>query len=430
MGTTDLTRESSELDDLDRAATRAFNAGRAEEAERIWMQMRAIAPRNRNALFGLGCAAMQRGDAVAARALLMSAHEAAPGDTATLMTLAVACRACGDQDNEIAAIATALRIDPKHLPALLAKAAVLERLDHADAFATYNEALAAAPREWPAEHRAALEHAKDFTDRRKRSMFNALSERMAALASEMSPAELGRWREAASVMAQLTRPYNHECHKLFVPRLPAMPFYDRAQFPWVEALEAKTDVIRAELQAALRVKQKDFVPYVTLDRAGGETEEWKELNQSTRWSVFYLWKNGVRDEENAALCPETMKALDLADQAHIAGACPNAMFSALAPRTRIPPHSGESNARLVCHLPLIVPENCGGLRVGFEQRPWKTGEALFFDDSIEHEAWNDSDELRVILLFDVWHPQLTKLDREMVNALVSAEADYKAGRGR
>ncbi len=104
------------------------------------------------------------------------------------------------------------------------------------------------------------------------------------------------------------------------------------------------------------------------------------------------------------------------------------MFSALAPRTHIPPHTGESNARLVVHLPLIVPENCGSLRVGFEQRAWRVGEALIFDDSIEHEAWNNSDELRVVLLFDVWNPQLTQQDREIVNTLVSTEADFAKSR--
>ena len=70
------------------------------------------------------------------------------------------------------------------------------------------------------------------------------------------------------------------------------------------------------------------------------------------------------------------------DHASIAGNCPNAMFSALAPRTHIPPHHGETNARIVVHLPLIVPEKCGGIRVGFQQREWKVGELLIFDDSI------------------------------------------------
>lgn len=221
----------------------------------------------------------------------------------------------------------------------------------------------------------------------------------------MSGSEGGRSREAASILAKMTTPYDPECHKLFVPRLAAQPFFERSQFAWVEALEAKTDVIRSELMRALEAQGEAF--------------------HSKPWSVFYLWLNGKADEANLALCPETVKALAAVDQAHITDACPNAMFSALAPRTHIPAHTGESNARLVVHLPLIVPEKCGTLRVGFEEREWKVGEALIFDDSIEHEAWNNSDELRVVLLFDIWHPALSLKDREMVNALVAVESEFR-----
>jgi aspartyl/asparaginyl beta-hydroxylase (cupin superfamily) len=105
--------------------------------------------------------------------------------------------------------------------------------------------------------------------------------------------------------------------------------------------------------------------------------------------------------------------------AAIAGLCPNAMFSALAPHTEIPPHTGETNARLVVHLPLIVPEKCS-YRVGFEHRTWTEGELLIFDDTIEHTARNDSDALRVVLIFDVWNPLLAPEEREVVRTLAAA----------
>jgi aspartyl/asparaginyl beta-hydroxylase (cupin superfamily) len=96
------------------------------------------------------------------------------------------------------------------------------------------------------------------------------------------------------------------------------------------------------------------------------------------------------------------------------------MFSLLAPRTRIPPHVGVSNARLVCHLPLIVPEGCW-FRVGAETRAWTSGEAFVFDDTIEHEAMNDSDALRVVFIFDIWHYDLGEAERESVAALIGSE---------
>ena len=103
----------------------------------------------------------------------------------------------------------------------------------------------------------------------------------------------------------------------------------------------------------------------------------------------------------------------------ISGRSPNAMFSLLAPGTRIPPHNGVANTRLVCHLPLIVPEGCW-FRVGAETRAWQVGEAFVFDDTIEHEAANDSDQLRVVLIFDVWHPDLDPIEREAVTAVIEA----------
>ena len=95
------------------------------------------------------------------------------------------------------------------------------------------------------------------------------------------------------------------------------------------------------------------------------------------------------------------------------------MFSLLAPHTAIPPHVGVNNTRLVCHLPLIVPEGCW-FRVGAETRHWERGKAFVFDDTIEHEALNPSDQLRVVFIFDLWAPALSVSEREAVAAVISA----------
>ncbi|HEU4877451.1 MAG TPA: aspartyl/asparaginyl beta-hydroxylase domain-containing protein, partial [Sphingomicrobium sp.] len=120
-------------------------------------------------------------------------------------------------------------------------------------------------------------------------------------------------------------------------------------------------------------------------------------------------------------CPATMALLETIDQPSIGGAGPNAMFSLLAPHTAIPPHVGVNNARLVCHLPLVVPGGCW-FRVGAETRHWRESEAFVFDDSIEHEALNPTNQLRVVFIFDVWHPGLSAVEREAVAALIEAEA--------
>ena len=98
---------------------------------------------------------------------------------------------------------------------------------------------------------------------------------------------------------------------------------------------------------------------------------------------------------------------------YIPGRAPSAFFSMLKPHRRIPPHTGVTNTRAIIHLPLIVPQGCG-FRVGGEVRPWVVGRPFAFDDTIEHEAWNDSDELRSVLIFDVWNPHLTERERDII----------------
>ena len=172
----------------------------------------------------------------------------------------------------------------------------------------------------------------------------------------------------------------------------------------------------------MREDAKDFKPYVDHPQ-GAPGMQWRELNHSPRWSVLFLWKDGERREDACARCPRTAAAMETIPTIHIPNFAPTIMFSTLAPHTHIPPHSSVTNARLVVHLPLIVPPDCR-FRVGNETREWREGEAWIFDDTIEHEAWNDSDQLRVILMIDVWNPYLTEAERDLVSDLLNGVRDY------
>lgn len=142
------------------------------------------------------------------------------------------------------------------------------------------------------------------------------------------------------------------------------------------------------------------------------------LNDAS-WSAFFLWKDGAPVPGNAERCPRTLAALADLPLCRIPGRTPSILFSRLTPGARIPPHTGFLNTRLICHLPLIVPPNCY-LRVGNEQREWRAGKAWVFDDTIEHEAVNGSDRSRVVLIFDIWRPELTLDERSQVAALLAA----------
>jgi aspartyl/asparaginyl beta-hydroxylase (cupin superfamily) len=120
----------------------------------------------------------------------------------------------------------------------------------------------------------------------------------------------------------------------------------------------------------------------------------------------------------------TLAALEAAPLARIKGRTPSILFSRLKPGARIAPHTGFLNTRLICHLPLVVPPGCY-FRVGNDQRQWEKGKAWVFDDTIEHEAWNSSGEPRVVLIFDIWRPELSDEERGLVAALIEAVDSYE-----
>src|SRR5262249_11971673 len=161
-----------------------------------------------------------------------------------------------------------------------------------------------------------------------------------------------------------------------------------------DRIEAATDDIREELVNVLAEGQEVLEPYVSHARGGKTLEQkWRELQQSRRWGVYFLWREGVAYPEHIAKCPKTVAALESWPRCDVPGCGPTAVFSILDAHTRIPAHTGVNNTRLVVHVPLIVPPGCG-FRVGAEQREWEPGKAFVFDDTIEHEAWNNSDEPR------------------------------------
>jgi aspartyl/asparaginyl beta-hydroxylase (cupin superfamily) len=208
-----------------------------------------------------------------------------------------------------------------------------------------------------------------------------------------------------------------------MPQLPAIEFFERDEFPWLDQIEAATDDIRSELINVLADGSAAVEPYVAVQGTPGPG--WRELNHSRRWGVFYLWKAGEAMLENQARCPKTVAALSSWPKCELAGTAPTATFSILDAKTRIPPHVGVNNARLICHLPLIVPPGCG-FRVGAETREWQPGKAFVFDDTIEHEAWNDSDASRAVLIFDIWNPHVSPAERELVSTLTVGVGEFYA----
>ena len=362
-------------------------------------------------------AAASTGDFARALGLLEQAVRQEGASAELWLKLTAMRRAAGDAAGALQAVERALALSPLDFSALLSRALLLERMGDARAPEAFTHAVAQAPPEdrIPSPMKNAVEHA-----RRSAAEHQATTEAglMAAIPPGLEARERKRVERFVSNASRRTRHFHQEPTDFHYPGLPELDFHDREEFPELDGLEAATSTILAEFEALIAAEVAEAVPYIQYpDHV--PVAQWKELNKNPDWTAIHLLQNGRRVDANARHCPKTMKAIAALPQPHVPGASPNAMFSLLAPRTRIPPHTGVANTRLVCHLPLIVPPNCG-FRAGATTVEWEVGKAFVFDDTIEHEAWNDSDRLRVVLIVDLWPPALGPAEREAVAAVIGA----------
>ena len=370
-----------------------------------------------------GIEALRLGDARKARESFERIVAAGQADASAYMGLAYACAGLKDHPAARAAVDRALALEPRNLRALIMKADYLAALGDARAASSfYRAVVSTAPPadQLPADLRSELARAQDMCGRYAAQFEAFLRERLAArgLAEGRSS---GRFRDSLDILTGSKKIYFQEPRQYFFPGLPQIQFYERGDFPWLDKVEAATADIRAELIEILK-QESAFKPYVEGNPNLPQTNPQGMLD-NPEWSAFYLWKNGAIVPENAARCPKTLNALDDVPLARVPGRSPSILFSLLRPGARIPPHTGEVNTRLICHLPLVVPDKCS-FRVGNDTRVPVEGNAWVFDDTIEHEAWNGSDRTRVILLVEIWRPELTAAERAMVSAMFEAIDAY------
>ncbi|MGI9169235.1 MAG: aspartyl/asparaginyl beta-hydroxylase domain-containing protein [Caulobacteraceae bacterium] len=357
----------------------------------------------------------------------LSRIEPAQADADTFLDKALALRMLGDLGSAVAALDGALALEPKHFLALLSKGALLERLGRAkQAAATYRNALTVAPPDdvLPPSLAAPVERARQAVRLNTDALADHLRASLTELRESFRGEPLDRFDESLEIFSGRTRAYVQEPLLLNYPCLPAIAFHDRRDFPWLAELEAATADIAEEYQAVAEVRAGEFAPYIAYP-PGAPVNQWGELNHSPRWSSFFLWRDGVRQDGACAACPRTAALLARLPMADQPGFAPTAMFSVLEARTRIPPHTGSANTRLIVHLPLVLP-GPAAFRVGNVTRPWRMGEAWLFDDTIEHEAWNDADAARAILILDIWNPLLSPAERTLVSAMMTAANAFKA----
>lgn len=394
-----------------------LQGGRLQQAESLSRELLSRKPESIPGLQAASMAAMQRGQFKEALTHLDKLAELLPDDIQVLGNLGLAAFECGDFSRARESFAQTLRLDPGNLPGLVYHGFSCERLgeDH-QAASSFLRAQRIAERigakGLPANLRGPMNHVSEFVRHRLASV---IAGQLQPLKAQYGDQALARIQASADIFTghRPARPSHPELRPrlAYIPDLPVRMFFEREEFSWITKLEEATDDIREELLTVLK-EDSSFKPYINHPAGSRRAQEWKEINQSMDWASFHLYRHGERIEENCARCPKTTEVLESLDLHRVPGYSPEVMFSVLRPHSRIPAHTGTLNGRLVVHLPLIVPEDCGGLRVADEQRGWREGECMIFDDAYVHEAWNHSDDTRIVLILDTWNPDLSEPERE------------------
>ncbi len=327
---------------------------------------------------------LAKGEPARARDFLDQIIGAGRADAGVWLALAHTRAMLGDKPGSAAAIDHALTLSPNDLTALLAKADYLaSEGDRRGASAFYGAALHYMPRfaQLPPHLQEGLRRAQAANHRVASELEDFIRAKLEAdgFGAAQAPPRFAR---AVDLLLGKRRAYPQAPQYFFYPELPPIQFFDRRAFPWLEAVEAATADIRTELNGVIGGA---FKPYVTRTPGRPQRNQAGMLDNPS-WSAFFLWKNGAA-QAGAARCPRTIAALERAPLTRIPNRTPSILFSKLAAGAQIPAHNGMLNARLICHLPLIVPAGCE-FRVGNEVQSWEEGKAWVFDDTIEHEAWN------------------------------------------
>jgi len=370
--------------------------------------------------------AMASGNMRGAEALLRDAIAQERGEVRLWLNLATVRRQLQDFDGAFQALREALALDNRNFTALLMQAALLDKLGRAnDAALAYAIALVQAPPddELDGPTRQAVARAREVHGKHVAELGHYVRDHVGLARDALTQAEKRRLESFIDTTLRTRKRYRQEPMEYAYPGLPDIEFYEREEFPWLPEFEAATADIQRELGRILVEDEAGFSPYIQYDDHL-PLDQWRELNKSPRWSAFHFYDKGHAIEERCARAPATMAAVRRLPQAVVDQRSPTAMFSVLQPKTRIPPHTGIANFRLVVHLPLVLPGGCG-FRVGGEQREWRLGEAWVFDDTIEHEAWNESDEIRIILICDIWSPRLSPAEREAIRVVIAATDVYR-----
>ena len=360
--------------------------------------------------------AIRRGQFAGAAVLLRALSAELPETTMPWEMLARAEEGCGDIAAAHAALDRRLKLDKRDIGALLLKARLFEHDGEARAASSFYQAALnqqAFAGGCPKRLEPLLAHGQAYIAQSSARFTEHLLDTIDA---PRSP----RVEAALDLLTGKRQLYLQQPSVFYFPEMPQRQFYEPAEFLWLAPMLALLPAMRAELAAVEAEAGGAFSPYIT--RPANRPAPNNPLLDDPAWGVFWFWKDGEPVPENAARCPATMAALEHAPMPRMPERAPVAHWSRLLPGAHIAPHHGMLNTRLICHIPIRTAPACT-LRVGNETRAWRDGVPLIFDDSIEHEARNAGGEIRTVLLFEIWRPEIAEDERAALVQIFGAIGD-------
>lgn len=421
-----MSLESSLLDARNRLA-----AGHADAAATAYRQVLQLDADNLEALNALAVHALHRAELRTARELIDHAQRVQPDHPLTLLHEAQLTEAEGDPDHAVAVYQRLLGKRPGMYLARLQLGRLLEdRQGLETAVPHYFRAVTDAQREgrWrgksttPPGLQPYVEHAIKVAGQHREAMF---AETLRPCRERYGSAALYRIDLAVEVLMARARytPGNNQAPSfLAIPELPVQRYFDTQRFPQMRELEANFAAILGEFEALLPEAGQGVRVF------GSDELEQRYLSnhhqQAPSWTGHYFYRYGVRNEALHQRCPVTSALIDALPLCRIRDHGPEVLFSLMTPGTHLLPHCGITNSRVVGHLGLVIPPDCA-LGVDGEHYAWVPGQTVVFDDTYPHEAWNRSQAMRAVLIFDMWHPDLSEAEREAVRALVEVIGDFR-----
>jgi len=431
-----MTRLPSPADPRLEQAQILLRQGKLREAETLLVDLLDEQPHSLPALEQLARLAWQRGERDRAIDYLQRAAAHHPERSELAMELALMCANNGQQARASELLTSLLREQPQHPPAWLllgqlrqaggdplgAARAWYQAITYAQAQGLWRGVDSTPPHLLHAV-KGAIAHVRQA---RREFLWNAyadLRDRFGAEALKRVDRALQTYLGEIDVKPSDAR---QRPKVLYFPDLPSEPYLDPYLQPWANDLRDAFPSILAEAQALL-AEGAEFVDFMGF-KPGDSTERYLGgTGNKPAWDAFFFYRHGQRFDANHTRCPNTSAVLESIELCRIRSQAPEICFSFLSAGSHIKPHYGVTNTRVVMHLPLIVPPGCALNIIDAGEHEWQPGRLMMFDDTYQHEAWNRSDQDRLILLMDCWNPYLRDVEREAVKRLVEALTEFEAG---